>query len=298
MYSRIFTAMCILGIASGALAQDDDRPTPVTPVFATTATFVGEFYQRETIEDAPLSARLVTRTVRELCDGNRIVHEQSVLMYRDAQGRVRRETQSPSSGYGSVGGFALPVTIIDPIAGITIVLDQSSKTAYQSNVLGDFVHPGQLAIPAQSVVALGAPTGQSTLSGSAPSYSIGSSVARPPVTISRVMPGQAPGGTMIAEELGESTIQGVSVEGTRYTTTHPANAFGNEQPIVVVKEAWYSTEHQMIIRSEHRDPRMGTVIYAVELLGMDEPDPFLFKVPDDYTMADAPVGVRLLHDVE
>jgi len=89
-------------------------------------------------------------------------------------------------------------------------------------------------------------------------------------------------GPATVESLGQDTIDGVRVEGTAYTTTYPANLFGNELPIVVQKTTWYAPELQMMVRSEEKDPRMGTVTYTMEILSVEEPDPALFEVPADY----------------
>jgi hypothetical protein len=89
-------------------------------------------------------------------------------------------------------------------------------------------------------------------------------------------------GPATVESLGQNTIDGVRVEGTAYTTTYPANMFGNELPIVVQKTIWYAPELQMMVRSEEKDPRMGTVTYTMEILSVEEPDPALFEVPADY----------------
>jgi hypothetical protein len=40
--------------------------------------------------------------------------------------------------------------------------------------------------------------------------------------------------------------------------TIPAGQIGNDKPIQIVNEVWRSPELQVIVHSEHSDPRMGS----------------------------------------
>ena len=93
---------------------------------------------------------------------------------------------------------------------------------------------------------------------------------------------QRPRAQNSVESLGQNQIDGVRVEGTSYTTTFPANSFGNEMPIVVEKTTWYAPELRLMLRTEERDPRIGTITYESEITSIDEPDAWLFEVPADY----------------
>lgn len=92
------------------------------------------------------------------------------------------------------------------------------------------------------------------------------------------------------EQLGKQTIEGVECEGTRITTTLPAGAIGNENPIVTVQENWYSPELKMTIMTRRTDPRFGESTYRVTGILRAEPDPGLFSVPSDYTIKEGPAG--------
>jgi hypothetical protein len=49
----------------------------------------------------------------------------------------------------------------------------------------------------------------------------------------------------------------------------------------------------MMVRSEEKDPRMGTVTYTMEILSVEEPDPALFEIPADYRIIEpALAGIR------
>ena len=71
----------------------------------------------------------------------------------------------------------------------------------------------------------------------------------------------APARVMLRKSAGESVgkqmIEGVNAEGTRSVSTIEAGAIGNDRPIQVSSESWYSDELQMVVMSKHSDPRTG-----------------------------------------
>jgi TonB family protein len=88
------------------------------------------------------------------------------------------------------------------------------------------------------------------------------------------------------EQLGKQMIEGAECEGTRVVTTIPTGAIGNERPIEIVGETWYSPELQMIILSKRSDPRFGESTYRVTNISRSEPDATVFQVPPDYAVKD------------
>ena len=90
------------------------------------------------------------------------------------------------------------------------------------------------------------------------------------------------------EQLGVQNFEGVDAEGTRTITTIPADAIGNERPIEIVYERWYSKELQMIVYSKHSDPRFGEQTYRLTNINRSEPDPSLFQVPTSYRIVNEP----------
>jgi hypothetical protein len=90
------------------------------------------------------------------------------------------------------------------------------------------------------------------------------------------------------EQLGVQNFEGVDAEGTRTITTIPADAIGNERPIEIVYERWYSKELQMIVYSKHSDPRFGEQTYRLTNINRSEPDPSLFQVPTSYKLVNEP----------
>ena len=98
-----------------------------------------------------------------------------------------------------------------------------------------------------------------------------------------------PADNEVKEELGKQIIEGVEADGTRTTVTIPAGEIGNERPIEIVSERWYSPELQMVIMTKHSDPRSGETTYRLTNISRTEPAKSLFEVPADYTLkADGP----------
>src|SRR5690242_15868312 len=55
-------------------------------------------FEGKPVKGAPYSAEAVTETTQALADGNRISHKNSSVMYRDSEGRTRREESMPAIG--------------------------------------------------------------------------------------------------------------------------------------------------------------------------------------------------------
>jgi TonB family protein len=81
-------------------------------------------------------------------------------------------------------------------------------------------------------------------------------------------------------------IEGVEAEGTRFTHTVPAGSMGNERPIEVTYERWYSKELQLDVLIKSVDPRSGESTQQMTNISLGEPDPALFEIPSDYTVQD------------
>jgi hypothetical protein len=100
-----------------------------------------------------------------------------------------------------------------------------------------------------------------------------------------------------AEDLGEQVLEGLLVQGTRITDTIPAGAIGNERPIEIVTERWYSKDIDAMVLQRFSDPRFGETIYRLVNVVRGEPSPDLFQVPQGYEIEDSAMarpGVRVL----
>ena len=89
--------------------------------------------------------------------------------------------------------------------------------------------------------------------------------------------------------LGTREFDGVKAEGTRISYTIAAGEIGNEKPITVTSETWYSPELQVVVYTRHSDPRAGETSYRLAGIKRGEPPAELFKVPADYR---SPKGAR------
>jgi hypothetical protein len=90
------------------------------------------------------------------------------------------------------------------------------------------------------------------------------------------------------ESLGKQVIEGVECEGMRTTTTIPAGKVGNDLPLDIVSEEWYSPALQVLVLTRHNDPRSGETTYRLTNINRSEPDRALFEVPADYKIEKVP----------
>lgn len=225
----------------------------------------------KTILGAPYSAEAVTDVVQTLADGNRIVRESRTTVYRAAAGRTRREGRLPM--IGPIAGGAedrLQVQITDPEKGVSYILDMEARRAHKT------------PIP-RIRIAQGAASTGSGVSFEAPLLPPPPGGAHGQVLFRRVMGSSL---VPVVEQLGTQSIEGVTAEGTRSTMTIPAGAIGNEQPINVVSERWYSPRLKVLVLSRQNDPRYGETTYRLTNIIQGEPSSDLFQVPQDFTVGE------------
>jgi len=94
------------------------------------------------------------------------------------------------------------------------------------------------------------------------------------------------------ESLGRQTIEGIQAEGRRTTMTIPAGQAGNELPIHIVNETWYSPELQTTLLSRHSDPRNGETVTKLINISRSEPARILFDAPADFKVTEMEAGSR------
>ena len=290
------TAKCAaLLFVSGAslLAQQRDVifttgvPPGMPGAVANTFSFVsGELVGGNPVKGAPYSGNAVTENTQALADGNRIVNRTTAAIYRDGEGRERREQSLPNiGGFAPQGAPTTTVFISDPVAGANYSLNPDEKTAIKLPIPQISTLPamppggarGEAHIMVQRI-GVGAP-----MAGIA-----GASVGGPRVMLyGKSDAGAAPNPPAV-EQLGTKVVEGVQAEGTRTTITIPAGQIGNDKPIQIVDEVWRSPELQVIVHSEHSDPRMGSTVYSLQNISRSDPSPALFQIPAGYTVKDAP----------
>lgn len=99
-------------------------------------------------------------------------------------------------------------------------------------------------------------------------------LAAPPAAATRARPG---GPT--EEDLGKQSIGGLETVGTRETTLIPTGQIGNNAPILVRREFWYSRQLGLNLISKREDPRFGIQTFEVTDIVLGDPDSKLFEVP-------------------
>lgn len=80
-----------------------------------------------------------------------------------------------------------------------------------------------------------------------------------------------PRGKGETKALGSRDIGGVKADGTQTTHTIPAGEIGNEKPIVMASERWFSPELHVVIFARTRDPRVCETSYRLPNLRREEP---------------------------
>jgi hypothetical protein len=88
------------------------------------------------------------------------------------------------------------------------------------------------------------------------------------------------------EDLGKNNVSGLDVTGTRETTTINTGAIGNDRPISITKEIWYSQRLGINLLVKREDPRHGTQTFTVTDIDLTDPDPKLFAVPAGFNVVD------------
>ena len=92
-------------------------------------------------------------------------------------------------------------------------------------------------------------------------------------------------------------MEGVYVEGTLVTRTVPSGTVGNQQPILITGERWYSPDLKLNVLVKNTDPTRGQNTTTLTSIRRDEPAPSLFQVPADYTVQE-PSNQVFVHKTE
>jgi hypothetical protein len=245
-------------------------------------------FDGKVVKDAPYSAEAITESTRTLGDGNKIKHRNTASVYRDSEGRTRRDQE-----LGAVGPWAVPgepqqtIFINDPVAGVNYVLDPRTRVARKMPPFRFHIAPGastDVAPGSAPKVRVNVERNVFTAPAPPPPHA---AVGGPPMEMFRV---SADPKNHKTESLGKQVVEGVEAEGTRTTLTIPAGEIGNEQAIQIVMEKWYSPELKTIVMSRHNDPLVGETVYRLTNINRGEPARSLFEVPGDYTIKEMPGG--------
>ncbi|MDQ5844296.1 MAG: hypothetical protein M3539_03290, partial [Acidobacteriota bacterium] len=207
------------------------------------------------VKGAPYSAQAVTESVHTLSDGNRITNKSTAVIYRDSEGRTRREQTLKSIGpYANAGEPSQTIFISDPVAGTSYTLDPRAQVARKMPPLRFKVMGPHAATDGQKqkkVRIMTDPMKEGS-ENEETKYRIAIE-SNDKLHKKHIETGVAMGWldarnpSARKESLGKQNIGGVEAEGTRSTVTIQAGEIGNERPIEIVSERWYSPELQVIV---------------------------------------------------
>jgi hypothetical protein len=208
------------------------------------------------VAGAPFSAVATQQITREFTDGNRMARTVRVThYYRDSAGRTRIEREFSQQSAGAQAALqGSVVEINDPVNGERYLLVPRTKTA---EVLKGRT-TSQLVQPPFTAPGLTAYFGGLTI-------------------------GPKEQGWSQPESLGEQVMEGVRAVGTRREYTLAAGAIGNEKPIGITIEQWFSPDLGMIVSKTGHATTGGGSSYRLEHVVQSDPDPTLFAIPADYT---------------
>jgi len=269
----------------------------------------------------PLAAEFVTEHRQSFVDGNHIARSTNSSIYRDSVGRIRRESQLSVPGLAAGVSTSSFVNIFDRQLGYGYVLDPQEMVAHRYQLDGPspsyVAHLNAqgsgnslLAAPASTDGASPAQTSSESrwhlhafshrpLHSNAPPPPQGNGAplasgflsddpgpgGPPPMRIDQ--PFLAAPNPVRTENLGEQTILGFRCTGSRVITILPAGQIGNDRPINIVSEQWFSPELQLVMRSLHRDPWAGEFTTTVTKVSRGDQPASLFQVPEHYKVIDA-----------
>lgn len=197
------------------------------------------------VTGVPYSALGTSQTVSLLPDGNRVVRQNTIRLWRDSNGRTRSEFS-----LSSIGG---PTPLVVN-ATVTVIDDPSARERHLLQPDGRIVTvpiaPCRVQASNEPDLTVGPP--------------------RPAGLRLKVSP---------PVKLGERRLDGETVAGSRVEATIPAGAAGNDRPIKMSAEQWYGKELQVVVEATYRDPRTGETRYRLREIHRNEPDASLFELP-------------------
>jgi hypothetical protein len=208
------------------------------------------------VKGAPYTAEGSTEITQSLPDGNKIHQLSSEKVYRDGEGRTRRETSLTALGSTAPANAPQLAFIDDPVAAVSYALDLTNQTATKMPFRQP--PPGNRPSPAR---------GQFSRRG-----------------VENV--------NTKAESLGRQMIAGVPADGTRTTEIIPAGQIGNTLPIQIVSERWYSPDLQIVVMQKRSDPRSGETVFQLSNIVRGEPSPALFAPSTDFQVTAGRVRPR------
>ena len=200
----------------------------------------------------PISATEEHRSLQVLGDGTRIESKTASTYYRDEQGRTRTDNEDGTT------------LIDDPVAGAHAEFQKRRATTAAPN----FVSTRTQKFYFSTAPASGDAVQMAKRAAEADAN-----------TDKQKAEAMIRARTTREEDLGYQVVNGISAHGTRTTTTIPIGQIGNDRPINIVSEQWYSPDLQLLVKSVNNDPRYGENTYDLTDIVQAAQDPALFKIP-------------------
>jgi hypothetical protein len=252
---RFLVAVCLVGLVLIGLPSAAQQAARTTSSGITAGATDAQSARGET----PYSADEITVRTQTLADGTKITHHELIKIYRDNQGRTRREyfTRAWESP-GEPASLDL-ITIEDPVAGVNYDLYPRDHTGRKTEIQKPAPSPRPQ------------PTGASA-------------------NVMPAHPVRLPRPTH--EDLGTQVIEGMEAKGERITTIIPEGSQDNDRPITITREMWYSATPRLLLMENYNDPRHGEIVMHLTNIVFDEPPAELFRVPADYTVMELQPAVK------
>ena len=200
------------------------------------------------LPDAPFSLTLHTEWIHTMRNGGNVTVTNTRPIVRDSAGRLYEERWMLTPKGGTVSPQMTWIQVDDPVAG----------KFYQCSVFQKVCE----LLP--SVVGLRHYQPEKHPSG----------------------PLKDGKGTFLHEDLGADSVAGLPVHAYRDTTTINAGTYGNDAPMVTVREFRYSPELGFNLSSVLDSAQSGRQLFTVTDLTTAEPDPKYFGPPVGYRVVD------------
>jgi hypothetical protein len=248
LFSSLVFSVSLFAQGAGGGAAGQPQPKQQQPVYqedgGTTEILQSIFIPPKM--HAPFSLTLHTEWVKTLSDGNTITLINQRHIYRDSQGRIFQERVALVPKTGKYVPYVTTLQYADPHAHAVFNCFQDNRHRC-------------VRLP----------------------YDATPEMNYQPVS---PQPGPLPNdmGNREHENLGKQFIEAVETIGTRDRVTYNPGVFGNDAPMTVEHETWYSPQLGINLLSIRNDPRLGKQTFRATDISTAEPDPSLFQLPKGY----------------
>jgi len=257
--TAVFFALVLGGTPTTLWAQVEQAPNPSNVPEAPRQFYVQDGGVRERLQsivvppklDAPFTLTLQTEWSKVLGDGGTITLVNERRIARDSKGRIYQERWLLVPKEGKEQSEMSAIQISDPAAH-TLYTCLIQETPRQC-VLTAYSQPPDAVYRELSPPSGDLPKGR---------------------------------GSTVHEELGTRFVGGVETHGVRDTAVYNSGVFGNDRPLKVEREFWYSPQLSVNLLSMRSDPRFGKETFTVSTVLVGEPDPKLFELPEGFVVVD------------